>query len=93
MVSQNVKMQAPSSLNGNPTSKKMVKWLLGRSRGVKMVAKIISHDDSEEKGPAAEGVALKIMKTNKSIATRDKKIKLETRRGSGEGDEALEACA
>ena len=28
---------------------------------IKMVAKIISHDVSEEKGPAAEGVALKII--------------------------------
>ena len=38
----------------------MLRWMLGCSRGVKMVAKIISHDASEEKGPAAEGVALKI---------------------------------
>ena len=39
----------------------MLKWMLGCSRGVKMVAKIISHDASEEKGPAAEGVAFKII--------------------------------
>ena len=38
----------------------MLRWMLGCSRGVKMVAKITSHDASEEKGPAAEGVALKI---------------------------------
>ena len=35
----------------------MLRWMLGCSRGVKTVAKIISHDGSEEKGSAAKGVA------------------------------------
>ena len=46
-----------------PEAKKkhgMLRWMLGCSQGVKIVAKIMSHDASKEKGPAAEGVALKI---------------------------------
>ena len=43
MGCQNAKKKAPSFINGNPRSKKkhdMLKWLLGCSRGVKMVPKI-----------------------------------------------------
>ena len=40
------------------TKHDMLKWMLGCSRGVKMVAKINSHDASEEKGPAAQGVVV-----------------------------------
>ena len=61
--SRNVKTKAPSSPSGICREKKhgMLTWMLGCSRGAKMVAKIISRDASERKRPAAKGVALKIV--------------------------------
>ena len=53
--------RAPQVASEEKKKHDMLKWMLGCSRGVKMVAKIISHDASEDKGPPADGVALKII--------------------------------